>query len=469
MSDTSPLLMNMGAEVAKAAGMHANPAGTRSTGGENDEFAGILHSVLTPDSKPIEAKPLIAIQAESDPLLLSQLEGLTDQLLQQRMVGLEALPDGKLLPDTEQELAWQAMLTEYDSENHDTPRVIIAAGGREGELVEEFTPEELLQSLSLDETRSVNNSPVTMLKDDLVMDANTELDDESPLAVIPLTAQAEIIDNQDSGKLVRPELGEAAKELTSIEGKQAQLNTEEGSSVRRAKLQVGQSVAPDKKSSSVEDLLTKSIDTHKDTTDPNLFKAELNAAQDNLAAKQVGSSLNGTNSAVAATAYSAVSGLGSASSSTPSPGPVIANMTIPPQNPSWGEVIGDRVQWMTTQNIHEAKIQLNPPELGMLEVRVRVGVDQQTSISFSSPHAQVRDALETAVPRLREMFAGNGLSLGDVNVSHHSMAGHGQNGQGEYRSTSSGKNFSSMPDETSNVVAMPRPVSQGSGMLDLYA
>ncbi|MFO7602361.1 MAG: flagellar hook-length control protein FliK [Gammaproteobacteria bacterium] len=105
-------------------------------------------------------------------------------------------------------------------------------------------------------------------------------------------------------------------------------------------------------------------------------------------------------------------------------------MTGSPKNPAWAQGIGERVQWLIQQNLQGAEIRLNPPELGLLEVKLRLNAEQGTQIQFSSPNGSVREALEAAIPRLREMFAENGLSLGDVNVSHQSLAEQ-QNGNTE--------------------------------------
>jgi flagellar hook-length control protein FliK len=81
----------------------------------------------------------------------------------------------------------------------------------------------------------------------------------------------------------------------------------------------------------------------------------------------------------------------------------------------WAPELGDKLLMLVSNRQQTAEIQLDPPDLGPLRVQVRVSHDQ-TSILFSSHSAAVRDALEQAVPRLREMFDQNGLGLGDVNV-----------------------------------------------------
>ena len=97
---------------------------------------------------------------------------------------------------------------------------------------------------------------------------------------------------------------------------------------------------------------------------------------------------------------------------------------------AWESNLGSRLQMMIGQNIQSAEIRLDPPELGALDVKIKVTNDVAT-VNITSAHSHVREALETAVPRLREMFAESGLSLGDVNVRQESFAGQQNTGQGD--------------------------------------
>lgn len=87
----------------------------------------------------------------------------------------------------------------------------------------------------------------------------------------------------------------------------------------------------------------------------------------------------------------------------------------------WGRAVGEKVMWMANQNNHVAELHLNPPSLGPLEVRLTVNNDQATAL-FVSHHSAVREAIETAMPRLREMLADNGIMLGNASVSAESFA-----------------------------------------------
>ncbi len=84
--------------------------------------------------------------------------------------------------------------------------------------------------------------------------------------------------------------------------------------------------------------------------------------------------------------------------------------------PAWNNALGERAVMIAAQNTRVAQIQLDPPELGSLNIRVQVNQDQ-ISLNFTSPHAHVRDAVEQSLPRLREMFAEQGLALQDSSVS----------------------------------------------------
>ena len=82
----------------------------------------------------------------------------------------------------------------------------------------------------------------------------------------------------------------------------------------------------------------------------------------------------------------------------------------------WDQALGDKLVWMAGQKQQVAELHLNPPELGPLKITLTLNHDQ-ASAQFVSEHAAVRDALETAMPRLREMLADSGITLGNTSVS----------------------------------------------------
>ncbi|HYM35514.1 MAG TPA: flagellar hook-length control protein FliK [Steroidobacteraceae bacterium] len=83
--------------------------------------------------------------------------------------------------------------------------------------------------------------------------------------------------------------------------------------------------------------------------------------------------------------------------------------------PAWTNELADKLTIMIGRGVHSASLQLSPEQLGPLEIRISVQNDQ-TSVWFGAAHATTRAALEDALPRLRELFAGQGLNLSDAGV-----------------------------------------------------
>lgn len=89
-------------------------------------------------------------------------------------------------------------------------------------------------------------------------------------------------------------------------------------------------------------------------------------------------------------------------------------------NPQWGKALGDRAIMMAQQGPRAAEIRLDPPELGMLKIRVHVAPGDQVTITFAAPNAAVKEAIEANMPRLRELFQDQGMQLADAAVSDES-------------------------------------------------
>ncbi|MDZ5601577.1 flagellar hook-length control protein FliK [Pseudomonas sp. RP23018S] len=90
---------------------------------------------------------------------------------------------------------------------------------------------------------------------------------------------------------------------------------------------------------------------------------------------------------------------------------------LPMNQGAWTEGLVNRVMYLSSQNLKSADIQLEPAELGRLNVRVNVAADQATQITFISGHIGVRDALDSQMHRLRELFTQQGLQQPEVNVA----------------------------------------------------
>lgn len=134
--------------------------------------------------------------------------------------------------------------------------------------------------------------------------------------------------------------------------------------------------------------------------------------------------------------------------------------------PAWGNELGQRLMMMVGQKIQVAEIRLDPPDLGPMEVKVRMQQDQ-AHVVFHSQHAAVRDALEQAVPRLRELFDQNGLGLGDVDVQDQTAQqrqGEDQNGDARFASGSG-----DTEGDSDALVTEQVSVTSSDRLVDFYA
>lgn len=98
----------------------------------------------------------------------------------------------------------------------------------------------------------------------------------------------------------------------------------------------------------------------------------------------------------------------------------LLNQPLAMNQSGWTEGVVNRVMYLSSQSLKQADIQLEPAELGRLDIRVNMAADQQTQITFMSAHVGVRDALESQMARLRDSFAQQGMGQVDVNVSDQS-------------------------------------------------
>lgn len=101
----------------------------------------------------------------------------------------------------------------------------------------------------------------------------------------------------------------------------------------------------------------------------------------------------------------------------------VATLQKPVGQPGWDQDLGSRIIWLVDKSRPSAELRLNPPQLGPVEVKIDINKDQ-ANINFTAQNAQVREALESSIPKLREMLAAQNIQLNDAVVSQQSFAGH---------------------------------------------
>ncbi|MEN5316236.1 flagellar hook-length control protein FliK [[Pseudomonas] hibiscicola] len=88
------------------------------------------------------------------------------------------------------------------------------------------------------------------------------------------------------------------------------------------------------------------------------------------------------------------------------------------------QAIGAHLGWLADQKIGHAHIRLSPDDMGPVDVRLQLNGDK-VHASFSSPHVDVRQALESSLPRLRELLGEQGFQLAHADVGQQAPGGDG--------------------------------------------
>ncbi|MFW1677678.1 flagellar hook-length control protein FliK [Pontibacter sp. JAM-7] len=135
--------------------------------------------------------------------------------------------------------------------------------------------------------------------------------------------------------------------------------------------------------------------------------------------------------------------------------------------PAWQNALGERAMLLVANGARTAEIRLDPPELGALQIRVQMNQDQ-VSLSFSSPHAHVRDAVEQSLPRLREMFAEQGLALQDSSVSDQS-SGESRGEAAQQLAEQSYAGADSGSQDGDELADVPLQAARNVSLVDYYA
>ena len=146
------------------------------------------------------------------------------------------------------------------------------------------------------------------------------------------------------------------------------------------------------------------------------------------------------------------------------------HLRTPLRDPSWAGDLGQKLLWFASNEKQLAQLTLHPPQLGSIEITLNLDKDAATA-HFVSPHADVRGAIETAVPRLREMFAGTGIELGQVSIGSESFRQQ-PDGQREssHRPRPQADNAILDSDSANGLLSGKSFVAQrGRGLIDIFA
>ena len=147
------------------------------------------------------------------------------------------------------------------------------------------------------------------------------------------------------------------------------------------------------------------------------------------------------------------------------------NQPLAMHQSGWSEEVVNRVMYLSSSNLKSADIQLEPAELGRLDIRVNISADQAAQVNFVSGHAGVREALDSQMHRLREMFAQQGMGQVDVSVSDQSRQWQGREQEHQEQARCGARPENSHEDElnTAPAKAVAPGIVLGSSAVDYYA
>lgn len=134
----------------------------------------------------------------------------------------------------------------------------------------------------------------------------------------------------------------------------------------------------------------------------------------------------------------------------------------------WTPALGARLMTMVANDVQQARIQLDPPELGSLEIKMQIQQDQAT-VQVSAQSHQVKDVLDSGAQRLRDALAAEGIELSEFSVSADS--GQGKSDSGSESGDGSGQGLASGESaETDELVGVNKAHTPApDALLDTFA
>lgn len=81
----------------------------------------------------------------------------------------------------------------------------------------------------------------------------------------------------------------------------------------------------------------------------------------------------------------------------------------------WQKSLGQQVALFARNGIQHAELRLHPEELGAVQISMRMN-NERMHIHFIAEHAHARDALENALPNLRQSLNESGIQLGQSHI-----------------------------------------------------
>ncbi len=148
-------------------------------------------------------------------------------------------------------------------------------------------------------------------------------------------------------------------------------------------------------------------------------------------------------------------------------GPVpMSHSLVDIQQPQAPQQVAEAVAWHVGKGVSEVRIQLNPEDLGPLDVQLKIDGDR-VSVRFDMADSSVRDVVQTSLPTLASLLSARGLQLDQAQVFSQNR-GHANPQQAQ--TASSFQHHAAGGDAAGDISATPAArVFVRRGLLDDYA
>lgn len=148
-----------------------------------------------------------------------------------------------------------------------------------------------------------------------------------------------------------------------------------------------------------------------------------------------------------------------------------ANAPVMPQPDNTAAGYGDRfashITWLAEQGIGRAEIRVSPEHLGTIDIRLQMN-GSELRADFHSQQPEVRQALESSMPRLRDMLQQHGLQLTHAGVGQGQGQEQSQKQQG-FSAATQGTAHDTDAANAENTPASAPAIPVTRGLVDVYA
>lgn len=149
------------------------------------------------------------------------------------------------------------------------------------------------------------------------------------------------------------------------------------------------------------------------------------------------------------------------------PAPYASQIQAPVGSPDFAPGLSAQVSLMVREGLQEAKLQLNPVEMGPITVQIQID-GNAAQVTMTAEQAPTRNALEQAMPALAGALREEGLTLTGGGVFEQPRQAQGDADPGNGRAGGGGSSQGQASGDADNNPA-PMRTAAPRGMVDVFA